>query len=140
MEKKEVMNEELALQEIERWADENDIDIYVKGQNGETMLDASIPKLIRKIQSGALVVNDENDFVYTVSDKSPSGYAGTKLVFATPDGGAFMAMDKFKEHEGIHKTLAVASAITGQDIRWFANVAHNDYKVISIITSFFIAG
>ena len=75
MEKKEVMSEELALQEIERWADENDIDIYVKGQNGETMLDASIPKLIRKIQSGALVVNDENDFVYTVSDKSPSVFS-----------------------------------------------------------------
>ena len=29
MEKKEVMSEELALQEIERWADENDIVIIV---------------------------------------------------------------------------------------------------------------
>ena len=140
MEKKNVMSEEMAMQEINRWADENEIDIYVKGQNGEKLLDASIPKLVSKIQSGALVVNENGCFEYTVSDKSPTGYAGEKIVFKTPDGGAFMAMDKFKEHEGIHKTLAVASAMTGQDIRWFANVAHNDYKVISIITSFFIAG
>ena len=140
MEKKNVMSEDLAMDEINRWADENEIDIYVKGQNGEKLLDASIPKLVSKIQSGALVVNEEGCFEYTISDKSPAGYAGEKIVFKTPNGGAFMAMDKFKADEGIHKTLAVASAMTGQDIRWFANVAHNDYKEISIIASFFIAG
>ena len=63
-----------------------------------------------------------------------------KIVLKNPTGAAYMAMDKFKEQEGVHKTMAVASAITGQDIRWFSNIANNDYKVISIIVGFFIAG
>ncbi len=140
MEKEKVMSEDLAMKEIERWAEDKDIDIYVMDNSGKRVLDSSIPRLLKEIQRGNLFLNDDCDFVYVVSDKSPEGYAGEKITIKNPTGAAYMAMDKFKEQEGVHKTLAVASAITGQDIRWFANIANNDYKVVSIIVGFFIAG
>lgn len=140
MKEEKVMSEELAMKEIERWAEDKDIDIYVVDRDGKRILDASVPRLLKEIQRGSLYLNDDCDFVYVISSKSPEGYAGEKLTLKNPTGAAYMAMDKFKEQEGIHKTLAVASAITGQDIRWFANLANNDYKVVSIIVGFFIAG
>ncbi len=140
MKDEKVMSEELAMKEIERWAEDKDIDIYVVDGNGKRILDASVPRLLKEIQRGSLYLNDDCDFVYVISSKSPEGYASEKLTLKNPTGAAYMAMDKFKEQEGIHKTLAVASAITGQDIRWFANIANNDYKVVSIIVGFFIAG
>lgn len=140
MEKENVMTEDLAMKEIERWAEDKDIDIYVMDGNGKKILDASIPRLLKEIQRGSLYLNDDCDFVYVISNKSPEGYASEKLTLENPTGAAYMAMDKFKEQEGIHKTLAVASAITGKDIRWFSNIANNDYKVVSIIVGFFIAG
>ena len=140
MKDENVMSEDLAMKEIERWAEDKDIDIYVVDGNGKRILDSSVPRLLKEIQRGSLYLNDDCDFVYVISSKSPEGYAGEKLTLKNPTGAAYMAMDKFKEQEGIHKTLAVASAITGQDIRWFANIANNDYKVVSIIVGFFIAG
>lgn len=140
MEKENMMTEELAMKELERWADDKDIDIYMNDGNGKKVLDASIPRLLKEIQRGSLYLNDDCDFVYVISNKSPEGYAGEKLKFKNPTGAAYMAMDKFKEQEGVHKTLAVASAITGQDISWFSNISNNDYKVVSIIVGFFIAG
>ena len=140
MEKENVMTEDLAMKEIERWADDKDIDIYMTDGNGKRVLDASIPRLLKEIQRGTLYLNDNCDFEYVISSKSPEGYAGEKIVLKNPNGAAYMAMDKFKEQEGVHKTMAVASAITGQDIRWFSNIANNDYKLISNIVSFFIAG
>ncbi len=140
MEKENVMNEEMAMKELERWAEDKDIDIYVTDGNGKKVLDASIPRLLKELQRGNLYLNDNCDFEYVISSKSPEGYAGEKIVLKNPTGAAYMAMDKFKEQEGVHKTMAVASAITGQDIRWFSNIANNDYKVISNIVGFFIAG
>lgn len=140
MEKENVMTEDLAMKEIERWAEDKDIDIYMTDGNGKRVLDASIPRLLKELQRGNLYLNENCDFEYIISNKSPEGYAGEKITLKNPTGAAYMAMDKFKEQEGVHKTMAVASAITGQDIRWFANIANNDYKVISIIVGFFIAG
>ena len=140
MKDEKVISEDLAMKEIERWAEDKDIDIYIVDRDGKRILDASVPRLLKEIQRGSLYLNDDCDFVYVISSKSPEGYAGEKLTLKNPTGAAYMAMDKFKEQEGIHKTLAVASAITGQDIRWFANLANNDYKVVSIIVGFFIAG
>lgn len=135
-----VMTEELAFHEVERWADENCINIYVKNKDGETALDAAVQWLTKAIMKGTLILNDENEFEYTVSNKSPNGYAGEKLIFKEPNGGAYMAMDKFKDQEGVHKTLAVASAITGKDIPWFGKISNFDYKICATIASFFIAG
>lgn len=139
-EKEVTMSEELAMQEIERWADENDIDLYVKTPNGEPLLDATVPKLLKAIMSGALVLNDNCEFEYTISEKSPPGFAGEKITLKTPTGAAYMAMDNYKEQQSVHKTMAIMSAITGKDVSWFGRLSNNDYKIVNYITSFFTAG
>lgn len=139
-ETKVTMSEELAIKEIERWAEENDIDLYVTAQDGSRILDAGVSKLVKAIQSGLLVVTDDGVFEYTISDMSPEGFAGTKIVLKSPTGTAYMAMDSFKEHQGVHKNLALASAITGKDVSWFGRISNKDYKVVTIIVAFFIAG
>ena len=73
MEKENVMTEDLAMKEIERWADDKDIDIYVTDGNGKRILDASVPRLLKEIQRGRLYLNDDCDFVYVISNKSPEG-------------------------------------------------------------------
>lgn len=139
-EKKVVMSEELAMQEIERWAEDNDIDLFVTGKDGEKLLDASIPKLVKALQNGSLVLNDNGDLEYTVSAKSPEGFAGERLVLTTPTGAAYIAMDSYKEQQTVHKTLAIASAITGKDVNWFSRLSNVDYKIVNAIVGFFIAG
>ena len=92
MANEEKMSEGLAMQEIKRWADDNDIDLYVTVKDGTKLLDATAPKLIKAIRRGSLIVNDNCEFEYTVSDKSPEGYAGTKLVIE-PVPGIASCMD-----------------------------------------------
>lgn len=134
------MSEEQAMAEIKKWAEENDFDLYEKGPDGTPVLDASVPKLVKAMRAGRLVLNDENNLEYTVSQKSPAGYAGTKITFKTPSGAGFMAMDSFKNQEAIHRQIAVASASTGMDIRWFGKLHAIDYKIAFIIAGFFLAG
>lgn len=134
------MSEEQAMAELEKWAEENDIDLYVTTSNGERLLDSTVSKLTKAIKKGSLVLNDDGDFEYTISDKSPAGFAGKKITLKTPTGAAYMAMDSFKDQQTVHKTLAIASAITGMDVSWFAKIHNTDYKLINTVVSFFLAG
>lgn len=140
MEKKNVMSEEMALDELKKWAEDNELDIFSTDDKGRTIIDSAMLKLAKKMQEGSLSINENNEIEYIVSEHSPAGYAGEKLTFTSPDGSAFMATDKFKQEEGTHRVLAVASAMTGQDIRWFAKLNHVDYKIAILIASFFIGG
>ena len=70
MEKEKVMSEDLAMKEIERWAEDKDIDIYVMDNSGKRVLDSSIPRLLKEIQRGNLFLNDDCDFVYWRHDFS----------------------------------------------------------------------
>ncbi len=133
------MSEELAMDEVRRWADANDIDITSTNSEGKKVLDAAVPKLARAVQSGRLVVNDSGDFEYTVSQRS-AGLSGEKITFTAPTGAAYMSTDSFNEQQSVHKTLAMAAAMTGKDIGWFAKLHNSDYKVVGYIVSFFIAG
>ena len=139
-EEKNEMSEELAREDLEKWADANDIDLFATGPNGEKILDAGAAKLIKAIQKGRLVLTDDNEFEYTISEKSPKGYAGEKLLIKAPSGAAYMAMDRFKEQEGFHKTAALLSATTGQDVAFFSKIHNTDFKVLNTVASFFIAG
>lgn len=139
-ETKTMMSEELAEAEVHRWAEANDIDLLTRTADGQLVLDASVPKLVKAVQRGNLVVNDNGEFEYTVSGKSPQGFAGERITLKAPTGAAYMAMDSYKEQQGVHKTMAIASAITGKDVSWFGRLHNVDYKVVVTVVGFFIAG
>ncbi|MBD5437717.1 MAG: hypothetical protein HDR37_03965 [Treponema sp.] len=134
------MTEEVAMAEVRRWAELNEIDLTVKNADGERVMDGAVAKLAAQVQNGRLVLNEDGEFVYTVSAKSPAGYAGEQITFHAPTGAAYMGMDGFKDTQSMHKLMAVASAMTGKDIAWFAKLSNGDYKVVQNIVGFFIAG
>lgn len=139
-EAKTTMSEELALEEVKRWAEANDIGISGANAEEKQEFDAIVPRLVRAVQQGRLAVNDDGDFEYTVSARSPEGFAGETITLAAPNGAAYMALDKFKGEQGVHRTLALASAMTGKDVAWFGRLHNSDYKIVVYIVSFFIAG
>lgn len=134
------MTEEVAVAEVRRWAELNEIDLTVKNADGEQVMYGEVSSLAAQVRNGRLVVNNEGEFVYTVSGKSPTGYAGDQVTFHAPTGAAYMGMDTYKDTQTIHKMLAIASAMTGKDIAWFAKLSNSDFKVVQHIVSFFIAG
>lgn len=137
---KVAMSEELALGEVKKWAEANDIEITAEGDDGAQKLDAAVPKLVRAVQQGRLVVNESGDFEYTVSASSPAGFAGEVLKFTAPTGAAYLGMDKYKGDQGFHKLMAVASAMTGKDVAWFSKLHNRDYKIVVYVAGFFIGG
>lgn len=137
---KVAMSEELALDEVKRWAEANDIELTAEGEDGAPKLDAAVPKLVRAMRQGRLVVNDNDELEYTVSASSPEGFAGEVLKFAAPTGAAYMGMDKYKGEEGFHRLMAVASAMTGKDVSWFSKLHNRDYKIVVYVAGFFIGG
>ena len=139
-ESKVKINEDLAFNEVERWADAMKVDLYVKDAEGNKVLDSAVSSLVKAVQEGSLIVNDKSEFEYTVSEASPEKIAGTVLVFKRPNGAAFLSLDKFKATEGNHKIVSMASSCTGQDISWFSKLDGYDYKIVQYIASFFIAG
>lgn len=137
----ETMSAELAEQEIARWAEDNDIDIVGAGFSDTDKLSLTMTKerLVKSMQRGFLSINDKGNFVYTVSQKSPAGFAGTSVEIVPPNGRAYMGIDNYKTQQMNHKIVAICSAMTGKDIGWFSNLYNTDYKVFTGIAQLFMS-
>ena len=138
-ESKVEMSEELAMEEVRRWAEMNDIDLEGGSDEVKAAFESGTKRIVRAIRRGLLELSESGDFVYTVSARSPAGFAGEKIVLAAPTGKAFMAIDSFKQSEIFHRILAFASAMTGKDVGWFGRLSHTDFAIISDIVGFFMA-
>jgi len=133
------MSEELAEAEIRRWAEMHDIDLTTQDANGEEVFDAvGVRKLVKAIQQGRLVVNDEGNLDYTISKNSPEGIAGEKITIKPATAASYMAMDTYSDAQSVHRTLAVAAGMTGKTVNWLGKLANYDYKILVRIVSFFI--
>lgn len=135
-----VLSEELAENEFSKWTDENDINVNTAGMNEQEAISFNLMKtrIIKAISKGLLIVNDNGNFEYTVSSRSPNGYAGDKVEILPPDGKAYMAVDNFKKDQNVHKSMAILSAMTGKDVSWFSKLANCDYKLFDAVVTFFI--
>ena len=133
-----VMSEELAEKEFERWANLANIDLSGYAED-EVVAFLKIKKRISNaFKNGSLILNDDGTLEYEVSRASPAGYAGEKVKIGSLNGRAWLAADKYKSEEQIHKLIAVASAITGKDTGWFANLASGDFLFFTNIVSLFM--
>lgn len=131
------MSEELAEAEIRRWAEANDIDLMTQ-ENGEEVFVADAKPLVKAIQKGRLVVNDEGNLEYTVSTNSPEGIAGETLTIKSPTATTYMAADTYNNAQTVHMMLAIAAGMTGKTVNWLGKLANQDYKILTRIVSFFI--
>jgi len=138
MEKLEI-NKELAEQEFENWREACDLDFDVQYlSNDQAALVANTKRrFIKAMAAGRLVIEDDV-IIYTISEKSPEGFAGKVIKIQNPGAKLRLAMDGFKDNQQAEKEIAGMSAITGQDVGFFRKLYTTDFNLIEGIMALFI--
>jgi hypothetical protein len=134
---KDLVAEEVAEQEFIRFVDAMDIDVDPEGMDEEDrkgFVQQKI-KIVSAIKSGALVINDNGEPVYTpVRTKD-----ATPITFFEPTGASLMAMDRKKKTEDIGKFYAAMGDITKTSAGVFSKMRMSDLKICMAITTLFLA-
>lgn len=132
------MSEEAAEKEFERWAESQDFEFDNLDEKNATAVAGFRKTLVKSFMKGTLVFNDDGNLEYTVSERSPSGYAGDKVTITSMTGKVWMAMDGYKDTEQMHKIVAAASAITGKDHSWFSQLSGKDFNLFASVVGLFL--
>ena len=133
------MNEEAAEKEFERWAEFQGLEFDGLDEKTAATVETGFKKtLVKSLMKGSLIFNDDGNLEYTVSDRSPAGYAGEKVTITGMTGKVWMAMDGYKDTEQMHKIVAAASALTGKDHSWFARLSGKDFNLFASVVGLFL--
>jgi hypothetical protein len=95
-------------------------------------------RFVKACKEGRVVV-DGTSVTYTVSERSPAGYAKEKVTIDRPSGQAFIAMDGFKEEQTIHKLQAFCSAMTGKEVKYFTKLDIQDWQFFRDVAILFLS-
>jgi len=129
---------EVAEKEFERFAKAWDIDVNVEGMANadRDSFNAQKDRIVSKIMSGAATVGDKGEISY---DLQHPGEGVQTLVFQVPNGAAYMAMDRHKDRESMHKLYEFLGAMTKQPPKFFANMDARDVKFCQGVAVLFLA-
>jgi len=138
--KKNKVDRETASDMFMRFCEDWEIDCDESGMTQDDKIDfeSQKSKIVNSVMKGRLIYENEC-LVYTVSSKS-TGLEGQEIKIQRPKGAAYMEMDRFKDREGVHKTYAVLSAMTGQPSSFFAKLDGIDLKPFMAVVTLFLAG
>ena len=128
---------EVAEGEFGRFAEGWDIDADIAAMDDKDReaFEQHKRKIIRKITSGRIVINDEGNPEYTLI--VPLGETPA-VVFNIPDGAAYIAMDKFKDRETVRKMNAFMASATKLPPASYAKMDGRDVKVCQAIFALFM--
>ncbi|MBQ9238455.1 MAG: hypothetical protein IJ191_03960 [Treponema sp.] len=134
------MSADLAEQEFNDWAESMGLEVTdeSRSETDETVFSNGKKLFIRALSKGNAVVDDNGDFVYTVSKFSPEGYKGTDVKITLPPPRSLVAGGKKGNESGMQRVLSVASGMTGKDTGWFLNLALPDFKFFMGIAGLFL--
>lgn len=126
---------DVAEQEFERFADAMDLDIdtSVMDEEDKAAFEGTRRKVVRAIQKGRLVVNDDGEPVF-----SPVTVDCDPLVFREPLGGTFISMDRKKKNQNVSKMVGIMAEMTGQSEKLFARMKNRDFTVCQSIVTLFL--
>ena len=129
---------EMAEQEFNRFAETMDLDVSTDGMSADDKRDFTIQRdrIIKVIQSGALVVNDDGCPVYT---PQRAGADVKPIIFYEPTGASYLAMDRRKVGEDMAKLFSTMADITKTSSGLFSKMKNGDLKVCMAITTLFLA-
>ena len=139
-EEKATMSAELAEQEFNDWAENMGLEVEAdesRSETDETVLANGKKLFIRALTKGNAVIDDDGNFIYTVSKFSPEGYKGSEVKITTPPPRSLVQGGK-KSNEGMQRVLSVASGMTGKDTGWFLNLGLPDFKFFAGIAGLFL--
>ena len=124
--------------EFDRWAEAWEIDTDVDNMTEEDRdgFRTEKGKLIKAMKRGRLVYDDDKDvLIYTTCKKDEP----ENIEIARPKGDGLMAMDKYKDREGVHKTYAVLGQMTKKSPAFFSGLDGIDLKPFLSVVSLFLA-
>ena len=127
---------EVALKEFDRWADEMDLDFDPTDMDEKDLAQFNKQKrrIVAAIESGALVVNDSGEAVYT--PQNPKTPYKESITFHERTGASLMAMDGKGKNQDMAKTYAMMADIAGVNAKVFAGMVGIDAKTCEAIFTF----
>jgi len=127
---------EVAEAEFERFAEAMDLDVdtSIMDEDDRKGFDLQKNRIVSAIRSGAMVVNEDGEPVFTPQRMKDAG----TITFHEPDGAALMAMDRKKKSEDIGKLYATMGAMTGTTAKTFSGMKMADLKVCMAIATLFL--
>lgn len=133
------ISKEQAELEFDNWREACDIDFDLSelSDDQQALIAGTKRRFIKAMCAGRLEVNDD-ELLYTISEKSPEGFAGKQIKIKNPGARLRLAMDGFKENQQAEKEIAGMSAITGQDVGFFRRVYTTDFNLIEGIMALFM--
>lgn len=126
---KELVAKEVAEQDFDRFVESMDLDVDTSGMDVEdlTAFNKQKSRIVRAIQRGHLVINDEGEAVYTPF--KPNSKHKDPLTFHERSGASLMAMDGKKKGHDVAKTYAVLADMCKVHPSVFAGLVGTDVKV-----------
>ncbi len=120
---------EVAEAEFDRFVDMMDLDFDAADMDADDISSFKKQKtrIIKVIKSGALVINDDGEAVYTPCN--PKSKYKEAITFHERSGVSLMAMDGKKKGHEVAKTYAIMANMCGLHPGDFANLVGVDIKV-----------
>ena len=120
---------EVAEAEFDRFAEGMDLDLDTSDMDAEdlTAFTKQKKRILKAIQKGALVFNDNDEAVYT--PHRPASKHKDPITFHERTGASLMAMDNKKKNHDVAKTYAVMADMCRVPAATFAGLAGEDGKV-----------
>lgn len=127
---------EVAEAEFDRFVEANDLLIGTENMDKEDRdsLDEQRGRIVRAIETGAMVVNEDGEPVFTPQRRKDA----TALTFHEPTGASLMAMDRKKKNEDVGKLYATMGDMTRTDAKTFSSMKMADLKVCIAVTTLFL--
>ena len=138
--KKDVIDQKTAEAEFERYCEVNDIDYDINAMKDDdkASFEPIKNRFIKACKRGRVKVSGR-DLKYTISDFSVSPFRGNEVIIGRCSGHAFMGMDGYKDTQSVHKMNGFLSAMTGQEVSFFAKIDGSDWLFFRDIALLFLA-
>lgn len=129
---------EVAEADFERFVEAWDIDAETSTMEEEDRDEFAKLKrrFVNAVSAGAITISDVGD--PTVSLRYSAFESITELSFKVPGGAALLALDKYKEKQGVHKLHAYIGGMTGESPAIFGKMDGRDIKVCQAIAQLFL--
>jgi hypothetical protein len=128
-----VISKDMAELEFDRFTEQMDLDLDPALMDAEdvTAFNRQKSRIVRAIERGSLVINDDGEAVYTPQHaKSKHKEA---ITFHERTGASLMAMDGAKKNHDVKKTYAVMADMCRVHPSTFAGLVGTDVKVCEAI-------
>ncbi len=124
-----IISYDVALLEFERFSECMDlfVDVEVMDDEDRAAFEKYKGRLVRSIESGHLVINDNGEAVYTPHNKNSKRQES--ITFYEQDGAALMAIDGKKKNANVASTFAVMASMCKVHPSTFAGLVGIDIKV-----------